>query len=54
MRLLCGGDALFPAQIEAIDRAEQEVWLATYIFHDDEAGAATVAALKRRVSAACG
>lgn len=47
VRLLCGGDALFPAQIEAIDRAEHEVWLATYIFHDDEAGAATAAALRR-------
>ena len=45
--LLCGGDALFPAQIAAIDRAEHEVWLATYIFHDDEAGAATLGALRR-------
>ncbi|OWQ93545.1 cardiolipin synthase B [Roseateles aquatilis] len=47
VQLLCGGDALFPAQIEAIDRAEHEVWLATYIFHDDEAGIATVEALRR-------
>lgn len=47
MELLCGGDALFPAQVEAIDRAQHEVWLATYIFHHDEAGQATVAALRR-------
>ena len=46
LRLLRGGDALFPAQIEAIEAATHEVWLATYIFHHDEAGAATVAALR--------
>ncbi|MET0210274.1 MAG: cardiolipin synthase ClsB [Burkholderiaceae bacterium] len=45
--LLCGGDALFPAQIQAIEAAEHEVWLATYIFHNDEAGAALVVALCR-------
>jgi cardiolipin synthase len=46
VRLLQGGDELFPAQEAAIAHARHEVWLATYIFHHDEAGAALVAALK--------
>jgi cardiolipin synthase len=33
--LLRGGDALFPAMVEAIAQARETVWLATYIFHDD-------------------
>ena len=33
--LLCGGDQLFPAMLEAIAQARHEVWLATYIFHND-------------------
>jgi cardiolipin synthase A/B len=37
VRLLAGGDELFPAMREAIAHATHEVWLATYIFHDDEA-----------------
>lgn len=37
VRLLRGGDQLFPAMHTAIGRARHEVWLATYIFHDDEA-----------------
>lgn len=37
VRLLAGGDELFPAMCEAIGRAQREVWMATYIFHDDEA-----------------
>jgi cardiolipin synthase len=37
VRLLRGGDALFPALVEAIDEARHEVCLATYIFHDDPA-----------------
>jgi cardiolipin synthase len=37
VRLLRGGDALFPAMCAAIARSHHEVWLATYIFHDDEA-----------------
>lgn len=37
VRLLRGGDALFPAMCAAIARAHHEVWLATYIFHDDDA-----------------
>ncbi len=36
--LLTGGDELFPAMQAAIDAARHEVWLATYIFHDDVAG----------------
>jgi cardiolipin synthase len=40
--LLEGGDALFPRMHSAIDAAEREVWIATYIFHDDEAAAALV------------
>ncbi|MBX3636995.1 MAG: cardiolipin synthase ClsB [Rubrivivax sp.] len=35
--LLEGGDALFPAMCAAVAAAEREVWLATYIFHDDAA-----------------
>jgi cardiolipin synthase A/B len=35
--LLQGGDELFPRMHEAIAAAREEVWLATYIFHDDEA-----------------
>lgn len=35
--LLCGGDELFPAMAEAIAGARHQVWLATYIFHDDPA-----------------
>lgn len=35
VRLLQGGDELFPAMHAAIDRARHEVWFATYIFHDD-------------------
>jgi cardiolipin synthase len=46
VRLLRGGDELFPAQIEAMRHARHEIWLATYIFHSDAAGAATVAALR--------
>lgn len=38
VRLLQGGDELFPAMCEAIGRAQRDVWLATYIFHTDEAG----------------
>ncbi len=37
LRLLRGGDELFPAMISAIAAARHEIWLATYIFHDDPA-----------------
>ncbi|WP_084267768.1 cardiolipin synthase ClsB [Azohydromonas lata] len=38
VKLLRGGNELFPAMCEAIAAARSEVWLATYIFHDDDAG----------------
>ena len=47
VRLLRGGDALFPALIDAIERARFEVWLATYIFHTDAASQAVAQALTR-------
>lgn len=43
--LLRGGDALFPAMLMAIRQARHEVWLATYIFQLDEAGAPLCQAL---------
>jgi cardiolipin synthase A/B len=43
--LLTGGDQLFPAMHAAIARARHDVWLATYIFHDDGAGRAMADAL---------
>ena len=45
VELLRGGDQLFPAMIRAIERARHEVWLATYIVHDDEATRAVERAL---------
>ncbi len=53
VQLLRGGDALFPAMIAQIERAQREVWMATYIVHDDAAvqalSAALVAAVARGV-----
>ncbi len=46
VRLLQGGDQLFPAMRQAIDHARHEVWLATYIFHEDAAGQALVESLE--------
>jgi cardiolipin synthase len=43
--LLTGGDQLFPAMREGIARAHHDVWLATYIFHDDAAARAMATAL---------
>jgi cardiolipin synthase A/B len=43
--LLAGGDELFPAMRAAIAAAQHEVWLATYIFHHDEAAREMAAAL---------
>ena len=43
--LLQGGDELFPAMHRAMAAARTQVWLATYIFHDDEAGSAMADAL---------
>lgn len=45
VRLLEGGNQLFPAMHEAIARARHEVWLATYIFHEDATSLALVDAL---------
>ncbi len=46
VQLLEGGDALFPRMCQAIDSATREVWLATYIFHDDLAARTIAEALK--------
>ena len=43
--LLQGGNELFPAMVDAIRCAEREVWLATYIFHHDEASSPLLDAL---------
>lgn len=43
--LLAGGDALFPAMCQAIEQARHQVWVATYIFHDDVAAHRVVQAL---------
>ena len=43
--LLQGGDELFPRMCAAIDAAKREVWLATYIFHNDPAASAIQRAL---------
>ena len=45
VRLLHGGDDMFPAMCEAIARAHHDVWLATYIFHDDDCGQQVMDAL---------
>jgi cardiolipin synthase A/B len=45
VRLMAGGDELFPAMCAAIGAARHQVWLATYIFHDDEASRRVAEAL---------
>ena len=45
VQLLAGGDALFPAMCRAINSARHQVWLVTYIFHDDAAAHAVADAL---------
>ncbi|MBL0151790.1 MAG: cardiolipin synthase ClsB [Ideonella sp.] len=45
VRLLAGGDELFPAMREAIEAASQSIWMATYIFHDDAASRGLAQAL---------
>jgi len=45
--LLENGDQFFPALIAAIDGAQREFWLETYIFETDEVGQAVMAALIR-------
>ena len=46
IELLQGGDALFPRMCAAIGAAEREVFVATYIFHDDAAAITVADALK--------
>jgi cardiolipin synthase len=46
-RLLESGREFFPALIEAIDRAEREILLETYIYADDASGRAVTEALLR-------
>jgi len=47
LKLLEGGNALFPRMRQAIDASTQEVWLATYIFHSDPAALVIADALRR-------
>ena len=47
VQLLEGGDMLFPRMCAAIDAAQTEVWMATYIFHNDAAAQCVADALKR-------
>ncbi len=45
LTLLRGGDALFPAMVAAIEQAQEEIWLASYIVHNDAGPAAVLQAL---------
>lgn len=47
IELLRSGGEFFPALAAAIDGAEREIWLETYIFADDDAGRAIADALVR-------
>ena len=47
LELLKSGATFFPALVAAIDAAEREVWLETYIFADDPAGRAVAEAMLR-------
>ncbi len=47
VELLEGGDMLFPRMQQAIADATTEVWLATYIFHNDDAALGIAEALKQ-------
>ena len=56
VELLQGGDELFPAMHRAMAAAQRQVWLATYIFHDDESGQSHGRGLARggaRVASRC-
>ncbi len=46
VELLQGGDELFPRMEHAMAAARLEIWLATYIFHDDPAATRIADALK--------
>ena len=48
--LLRSGGEYFPALVNAVDRAEREVWLETYIYADDDVGRIVTAALVRAVA----
>ncbi len=45
VRLLAGGDELFAAMAAAFATARHQIWLSTYIFHDDPAAEALAKAL---------
>jgi cardiolipin synthase len=47
VQLLFTGQAFFPALVAALDAAEHEVYLETYIFHEDAAGEAVLSGLER-------
>lgn len=47
VQLLFTGQAFFPALVAALDAARTEVYLETYIFHDDVTGEAVLSALER-------
>ena len=51
VRLLRGGDELFPAMCAALAAARHEVWLASYIFHNDPSAATVVDALVAKLLA---
>jgi cardiolipin synthase len=51
--LLRSGGEYFPALVAAIERAEREVWLETYIYADDEAGRNVTDALSRAAQRGC-
>jgi cardiolipin synthase len=46
VQLLQGGEALFPAMVAAFERAQHDIWLATYIFHHEGSALAVLNALK--------
>jgi cardiolipin synthase len=47
LALLCSGDEYFPALLDAIDAAQKEIWLETYLYADDRIGRQVSAALIR-------
>lgn len=47
IELLTGGDQWFPALHRAIDGAQRDIWLTSYIFHDDACAGTVAHALKR-------
>jgi len=47
VQLLCMGQAFFPALVAALDAAQHEVYLESYIFHADAVGETVLSALER-------